>query len=88
MERTDKTAVIYKDGKYEIEVVEFINSFGYTELWAYISAPGFDLLDKTWFFAHTLKDHNREEILAMIEKELPEQKRYYLEDMREREMED
>ena len=88
MEKADKTATIYKDGKYEIEVIEFTNDFGYTEMWAYICAPGFDLLDKVWFFGHTLKDHTREQILAMIEKELPEQKRYYLEDMREREMED
>lgn len=87
MEKADKTATIYKSGKYEVEVIEFVNDFGYTELWAYICAPGFDLLDKMWFFAHTTKDHTIPELLEMIEKELPAQKLYYLEEMREKEQE-
>ena len=87
MEKINKTATFYKDGKYEIEVVEFINEFGYNEVWAFISAPDLDLIEKEFFFAHTTEHHTREELLSMIEKELPGWKLFYLEDMREKEME-
>ena len=90
MKKINKYSVeFYKSGKYEVEIIDFVNKWGEKEMDAYIRRPDCGL---TLFMVGLLYEqtsaldgktsYTREELLEIVEANLPEHKRFYEDEVR------
>lgn len=86
MKRTKKyQSEFFTSGKYEIEVIDFVNKWGENQMDVWINKK--DTGHKMFMFGllYELKDgmthYTREELLEIVERNLPEYKEMYREEL-------